>query len=68
MGWGIPSKTLVNVLLIASPAALSPPWALTPPLISQDFGTSRRQLTIERYTKFPRLPKGKGGVMAGYDP
>jgi hypothetical protein len=35
MGWGIPSKTLVNVLLIASPATLSPPWALTPPLNSK---------------------------------
>jgi len=34
---------------------LAPPQALTLPSISRDFGTSRRQLRIERYTSFARL-------------
>jgi hypothetical protein len=42
------------------------PWALTLPFNSQDIGTSRWQLAIERYTNFQCLRKG--GVMAGIGP
>jgi hypothetical protein len=41
---------------------LARPWALTLPFKSQDIGTSRWQLAIERYANFPRLRKGR--VMA----
>jgi hypothetical protein len=34
---------------------LARPWALTLPFNSQDIGTSRWQLAIERYTNLPRL-------------
>jgi hypothetical protein len=45
---------------------LARPWALTLPFNSQDIGTSRWQLAIERYTDFPRIRKGD--VMAGIGP
>ena len=59
MGWGIPSKTLVNVLLITPPRGVEP--AVGTDAALKFHRTSARpagQLTIERYSKFPRTERG----------